>query len=92
MKKYDIHVKKWWVRFGGALVDSNNKNPKIIVSLETKQSIDLAHKIVDYVDGFKINHLLWDEIVAWADEWARILGKNYSLISNSGIHQIQLRQ
>ena len=37
---------------------------KIIVSLETKQSIDLAHRIVDYVDGFKINHLLWDEIIA----------------------------
>ena len=39
-------------------MDSNNKNPKIIVSLETKKSIDLAHRIVDYVDGFKINHLL----------------------------------
>ena len=44
---------------------------KILVSLETKKSIDLAHKIVDYVDGFKINHLLWDEIVAWPEDWAK---------------------
>ena len=44
---------------------------KIIVSLETKKSIDLAHKIVDYVDGFKINHLLWDEIIAWPEDWAK---------------------
>ena len=28
---------------------------KIIVSLETKKSLDLAEKIKDYVDGFKIN-------------------------------------
>ena len=52
-------------------MDSNNKNPKIIVSLETKKSIDLAHRIVDYVDGFKINHLLWDEIIAWPEDWAK---------------------
>ena len=44
---------------------------KILVSLETKKSIDLAHKIVDYVDGFKINHLLWDEIIAWPEDWAK---------------------
>ena len=44
---------------------------KIFVSLETKKSIDLAHKIVDYVDGFKINHLLWDEIIAWPEDWAK---------------------
>lgn len=44
---------------------------KIIVSLETKQSIDIAHRVVDYVDGFKINHMLWDEIIAWPEDWAK---------------------
>ena len=52
---------------------------KIIVSLETKKSIDLAHKIVDYVDGFKINHLLWDEIVAWPDSWKKELFVDFKL-------------
>ena len=42
---------------------------KIIVSLETKESIDIAHRVVDYVDGFKINHMLWDEIIAWPKHW-----------------------
>ena len=44
---------------------------KILVSLETKQSIDIAHRVVDYVDGFKINHMLWDEIIAWPEDWAK---------------------
>ena len=44
---------------------------KILVSLETKESIDIAHRIVDYVDGFKINHMLWDEIIAWPEDWAK---------------------
>jgi len=44
---------------------------KIIVSLETKQSIDIAHRIVDYVDGFKINHVLWDEIIQWPRDWTQ---------------------
>ena len=44
---------------------------KILVSLETKKSIDLAHKIVDYVDGFKTKHLLWEEIIAWPEDWAK---------------------
>ena len=44
---------------------------KIIVSLETKESIDIAHRIVDYVDGFKINHMLWDEIIAWPKHWTQ---------------------
>ena len=44
---------------------------KIIVSLETKKSIDIAHRVVDYVDGFKINHMLWDEIIAWPEDWAK---------------------
>ena len=57
----------------------SNKNPKIIVSLETKKSIDLAHRIVDYVDGFKINHLLWDEIVAWPDSWKKELFVDFKL-------------
>ena len=48
---------------------------KILVSLETKQSIEVADRIVDYVDGFKINHLLWDEIIAWPDDWAKNLKK-----------------
>ena len=48
---------------------------KIIVSLETKQSIEVADRIVDYVDGFKINHMLWDEIVAWPEHWAKNLKK-----------------
>ena len=48
---------------------------KILVSLETKQSIEVADRIVDYVDGFKINHMLWDEIVAWPEHWAKNLKK-----------------
>ena len=44
---------------------------KILVSLETKESIDIAHRVVDYVDGFKINHMLWDEIIAWPEDWAK---------------------
>ena len=44
---------------------------KILVSLETKKSIDIAHRVVDYVDGFKINHMLWDEIIAWPEDWAK---------------------
>ena len=42
---------------------------KIIVSLETKKSIEVAERIVDYVDGFKINHMLWDEVIAWPKHW-----------------------
>ena len=55
-----------------------NRNPKIIVSLEPKKSIDLAHRIVDYIDGFKINHLRWDEIIAWPEAWAKYLSRNYT--------------
>ena len=42
---------------------------KIIVSLETKKSIEVAERLVDYVDGFKINHMLWDEVIAWPKHW-----------------------
>tara|TARA_Y100001970_G_scaffold87684_1_gene110717 strand:- start:609 stop:1277 length:669 start_codon:yes stop_codon:yes gene_type:complete len=59
-------------------VDSN-KNLKIIVSLETKKSLELAERIKDYVDGFKINHLLWDEIVAWPDSWKKELFVDFKL-------------
>lgn len=52
---------------------------KILVSLETKKSLDLAEKIKDYVDGFKINHLLWDEIVAWPDSWKKELFVDFKL-------------
>ena len=52
---------------------------KIIVSLETKKSLDLAEKIKDYVDGFKINHLLWDEIIAWPDSWKKELFVDFKL-------------
>ena len=52
---------------------------KIIVSLETKKSLELAEKIKDYVDGFKINHLLWDEIVAWPDSWKKELFVDFKL-------------
>ena len=44
---------------------------KILVSLETKKSLELAERIKDYVDGFKINHMLWDEIIAWPEDWAK---------------------
>ena len=52
---------------------------KILVSLETKKSLELAEKIKDYVDGFKINHLLWDEIVAWTDSWKKELFVDFKL-------------
>mgnify|MGYP003313296572 CR=1 FL=1 len=52
---------------------------KIIVSLETKKSLELAERIKDYVDGFKINHLLWDEIVAWPDSWKKELFVDFKL-------------
>ena len=52
---------------------------KILVSLETKKSLELAEKIKDYVDGFKINHLLWDEIVAWPDSWKKELFVDFKL-------------
>tara|TARA_B100001029_G_C15021185_1_gene430661 strand:+ start:698 stop:1348 length:651 start_codon:yes stop_codon:yes gene_type:complete len=52
---------------------------KIIVSLETKKSLELAEKIKDYVDGFKINHLLWDEIIAWPDSWKKELFVDFKL-------------
>ena len=52
---------------------------KILVSLETKKSLDLAERIKDYVDGFKINHLLWDEIVAWPDSWKKELFVDFKL-------------
>lgn len=43
------------------------KETKIIVALETKDSINIAPKIIKYVDGFKINHLFWSEITHWPD-------------------------
>ena len=52
---------------------------KILVSLETKKSLDLAERIKDYVDGFKVNHLLWDEIVAWPDSWKKELFVDFKL-------------
>ena len=52
---------------------------KIIVSVETKKSLDLAEKIKDYVDGFKINHLLWDDIIAWPDSWKKELFVDFKL-------------
>ena len=44
---------------------------KILLSLETKQSFETAYRIKDYVDGFKINHLLLGHtsiIKSFADE------------------------
>ena len=35
---------------------------KIIVSLETKESLNIFPYIGKYVDGVKINHLLWNEV------------------------------
>ena len=35
---------------------------KIIVSLENTKSFQLANDIKDHVDGFKINHILWNEL------------------------------
>ena len=52
---------------------------KILVSLESKKSLELAERIKDYVDGFKINHLLWDEIVAWPDSWKKELFIDFKL-------------
>ena len=34
---------------------------KIIVSLENEEAFKLAEKLADHVDGFKINHILWDQ-------------------------------
>lgn len=33
---------------------------KILISLETEESLKIAERVKDYVDGFKINHLLWN--------------------------------
>ena len=52
---------------------------KILVSLETKKSLELAERIKDYVDGFKINYLLWEEIVAWPDSWKKELFVDFKL-------------
>ncbi len=35
---------------------------KIIVSLEDEESFKLAKKLADYVDGFKLNHILWPHL------------------------------
>ena len=35
---------------------------KIIISLETKESLDIIPYLGKYVDGVKINHLLWNEL------------------------------
>ena len=35
---------------------------KIILSLETKESLDIIPYLEKYVDGVKINHLLWNEL------------------------------
>ena len=35
---------------------------KIILSLETKESLDIIPYLGKYIDGVKINHLLWNEL------------------------------
>lgn len=35
---------------------------KIILSLESTKSLKLADEIKDYVDGFKVNHIMWNEL------------------------------
>ena len=35
---------------------------KIILALETKESLDIFPYIGKYVDGVKINHLVWNEV------------------------------
>ena len=35
---------------------------KLIVSLEDEESFKLAKKLADYVDGFKLNHILWPHL------------------------------
>ena len=35
---------------------------KIIISLETKESLDIIPYLGKYIDGVKINHLLWNEL------------------------------
>ena len=35
---------------------------KIIVSLENEEAFKLAKKLANYVDGFKINHILWERL------------------------------
>ena len=35
---------------------------KIIVSLETKESLEIIPYLGKYIDGIKINHLLWNEL------------------------------
>ena len=52
---------------------------KILISLETKQSLDLAEEIKDNVDGFKINHLMWDEIINWPKSWNTELFVDFKL-------------
>ena len=35
---------------------------KIILSLETKESLDIIPYLGKYIDGVKINHLLWNDL------------------------------
>ena len=52
---------------------------KILVSLETKKSLELAEKIKDYVDGFKISGTdLWKHgglaMYNRAEHWGEYIG------------------
>jgi len=46
---------------------------KIILALEKEEHFQIANKVQDYIDGWKINHIGWD-IVAQSrfDEWAKL--------------------
>ncbi len=45
---------------------NNYKNMKIFISIETEKALKIVPKIFDYVDGFKINHLMLDQVNKYA--------------------------
>lgn len=46
---------------------------KILLSLEKPEHFRIAEKVTDYVDGFKVNHIMWDWLASSRfDEFAKL--------------------
>ena len=45
---------------------------KIILSLETLEALEIVPYLRDFIDGVKINHILWNEIDLVASEGKEI--------------------
>ena len=39
---------------------------KILISIETEKALETVPRIVDYVDGFKINHIMLKQVSKYA--------------------------